>query len=179
MPTPEICFLRGQFRLTILAKVHHGESLMNCLWIEHTTFQLRGGHSTTGLLPPQRNLRHQRLGVKKYYDVQLGCYWETKVTRKTTKLDYLPWFHAKCFIRFWEEGQYKPKTTGNPNVLVSGRMSSLSFLQRTFDWDGWNGFVRRGRCRDWGTNGPQVSIPVTRGRRKMFRLPWNNVLDVV
>jgi len=27
IPTPEICFLPGQFRLTILAKVHHGESL--------------------------------------------------------------------------------------------------------------------------------------------------------
>ena len=30
MPTPEICFLPGQFRLTILPKDHHGESLSVC-----------------------------------------------------------------------------------------------------------------------------------------------------
>jgi len=33
----------------------------HCLWVEHTTFQLRGGHSATGLSPPQRNLRRQCL----------------------------------------------------------------------------------------------------------------------
>jgi len=30
MPTPEICFLPGQFRLTTLPKEHHGESLSVC-----------------------------------------------------------------------------------------------------------------------------------------------------
>jgi len=30
MPTPEICFLPGRFRLTILPKYHHGESLSVC-----------------------------------------------------------------------------------------------------------------------------------------------------
>jgi len=30
MPTPEICFLPGQFRLAILPKEHHGESLIVC-----------------------------------------------------------------------------------------------------------------------------------------------------
>jgi len=30
MPTPEICFLLGQFRLTILPNEHHGESLSVC-----------------------------------------------------------------------------------------------------------------------------------------------------
>ena len=30
MPAPEICFLPGQFRLTILPKKHHGESLAVC-----------------------------------------------------------------------------------------------------------------------------------------------------
>jgi len=30
MPTPEICFLPGQFRLTILRKEHHSESLGIC-----------------------------------------------------------------------------------------------------------------------------------------------------
>jgi len=29
-------------------------------------------------------------------------------------------------------------------------MSSLSFVQRTFDWDEGNDFVWRGRCKDWG-----------------------------
>jgi len=36
-------------------------------------------------------------------------------------------------------------------------MLSLSFVQTTFDWDGRNGFVWRGRCKDWGTIAPQVS----------------------
>jgi len=43
-------------------------------------------------------------------------------------------------------GQYKPKTTGALTFSVCSRMSSLSFVQRTFDWDCWNGFVWRGRC---------------------------------
>ena len=30
MPTPETCFLPGQFRLTILHKEHHDESLGVC-----------------------------------------------------------------------------------------------------------------------------------------------------
>jgi len=30
MPAPEICFLPGQFRLTILPKEHHGESFGVC-----------------------------------------------------------------------------------------------------------------------------------------------------
>jgi len=30
MPTPEICFLPGQLRRTILPKEHHGESLSVC-----------------------------------------------------------------------------------------------------------------------------------------------------
>jgi len=49
-------------------------------------------------------------------------------------------FVQKFFIRFWEEEQYKPKTTGALTLLVCGRMLSLSFVQRTFDWDGGNGF---------------------------------------
>ena len=86
-------------------------------------------------------------------------------------LDYLPWFQAKIFIRFWEEGQYKPKRAGALMFFVCGRMSSLSSVQSTFDWNYWNGFVWRGRCRDLGTIGPQVSMPVNRGRRKNFRPP--------
>ena len=101
--------------------------------------------------------------------MQLGRCWDTNDTRKRIKLPLTIYrdFIQNFFIRFWEEGQYKPKATGAPTFLVWGRMSSLSFVQRTFDWDGWNGFVWRGRCRDSGTIGPQVSMPVNRGRRKI------------
>jgi len=37
-------------------------------------------------------------------------------------------------------------------------MSSLFFVQTTFDQDGENGFVWRGRCKDWGAIAPQVSV---------------------
>jgi len=37
-------------------------------------------------------------------------------------------------------------------------MSPLSFAQRTFHCDGGNGFVRRGRCREWDTIALQVSV---------------------
>jgi len=137
-----------------------------------------------------------------------------KTREKRLSLDYLPWFHANFFIRFWEEGQYEPKTTGALTFLVGARggargvpggplppqwppknfpglflkvlhrpltaplVANLAPLvappnenvwlrpwsaQRTFDWDGWNGFVWRGRCRDWDTTGPQISMPVIRG----------------
>ena len=103
--------------------------------------------------------------------MQLGRYWETKDTRKRIKLaltvhrDFMQTF----FIRFWGEGQYEPKTRGALTFLVCGRVSSLSFMQRTFDWDGWNVFVWWGRCKDRGTIGPQISMPVNGGRRKIFR----------
>ena len=34
------------------------------LWIEQPNFQLRGGHCTTELSPPQQNVRCQCLGVR-------------------------------------------------------------------------------------------------------------------
>ena len=76
---------------------------------------------------------------EKYY-VQLRRYWETNDTRKRIKIALTIYrnFMQNFFIRFWEEGQYKPKTTGVLTLLVCGRMSSLSFVQMTFDWDGWN-----------------------------------------
>jgi len=139
------------------------------LWIGYTTFQLRGGHSTTYLSPPQRNLHRQCLGVRRCYDAQLGRYWENNNTKKRIELTLTidRDFMQNFFIRFWEEGQYKPKTTGALTFLVCGRMSSLSFVQRTFGWDGWNDFAWRGRCRDWGKVGPQVSMPVNRERKKI------------
>ena len=132
MLTPEICFLLGQLRLTIFPKEHHGESLSVCEldtkpynWEEDTT---------TGLSPPQRNLRRQCLGVR-CHDVHLGHYWKTKDTRKRIKqaLTIHRDFMQKFFIRFWEEEQYKPKTTGALTFLVCDQMSSISFVQRTLD----------------------------------------------
>jgi len=37
------------------------------------------------------------------------------------------------------EGQYKPRTTGSV-TLAWGRMSSLCFVQRIFDWGEGSGF---------------------------------------
>jgi len=136
MPTPEICFLPGQFRLTILPKEHHGESLSVCeLDTQPFNWDVE---TTTGLSPLQRNIRRQCLGVRRCYDVQLERYWETKDTRKRIKLALTIYrdFMQNCFFIFWEE-QYKPKPTGALTFLVCGRMSSLSFVQRMFDWDGW------------------------------------------
>jgi len=138
--------------------------------------------------PIERRTSHRRPNemfvanacVRKCYDVELGRYWETKDTRKRIKL-VLTIYRGfmQTFIRFWEQTQYKLKTTGALTLLVCDRVSSLSFVKRTFDWDDWNGVVWRGRCRDWGTIGPQISMPVNRGRRKFFLSPWKNVLNVV
>jgi len=78
MPTPEICFSPGQLKRTILAWERYGDSV-ECRWIGHTTFQLRGAifHWTM-----QQNLRHQCLGVRWCYDVQWGRYWGTNDTRQ-------------------------------------------------------------------------------------------------
>ena len=56
-PKPEICFLPRRLKWTLLSKERYGDSL-SFTWIEHPTFQLRGGHSTTGLSPP--HLKHWR-----------------------------------------------------------------------------------------------------------------------
>jgi len=37
-------------------------------------------------------------------------------------------------------------------------MSSLSFVIRTFDWDGGNGFDWKGRCKDRGAVASQASV---------------------
>ena len=63
MPAPEICFLPGQFRLTIFPKENHGESLDVCeLFTQPSNWE---ADTTTGLSPPQRNLRRQCLGVRR------------------------------------------------------------------------------------------------------------------
>jgi len=43
-------------------------------------------------------------------------------------------------------------------MFANLRMSSISFVLWTFDWDGGNGFVWRGSCKDWGTFAPQLSM---------------------
>jgi len=69
------------------------------------------------------------------WDVPLGRYWGTNDRRKRIKLD-----SCKAFsIRFWEEGQCQPRTTG-ALMFPSLRLNVI------FDWDGGNGFVWRGRC---------------------------------
>ena len=121
----------------------------------------------TGLSPPQRIFVANAQVLGECY-MQLRRYWETNDTRKRIKLAltiYRDFMH-KFFIRFWEEEQYKPKTTGVLTFLGCGRMSSLSFVQRIFGCDGLNGFVCRGTCRDWGTINPQVSMPANRGAGK-------------
>ena len=50
MPTPRKRFFPGQCRWTLLPKERHGDSLRG-RELNHTIFQLRGGHSTTDLSP--------------------------------------------------------------------------------------------------------------------------------
>jgi len=102
----------------------------------------------------------------------------------------LIWKH-EYDVKLWRHKQRTPNTNDHhmpqndpPRKIFCvrhccGWMSSLSFVQRTFDWDSWNGFVCRRRCRDWGTIGPQVSMTVNKGRSKFFRPPWKNDLDVI
>ena len=173
MPAPEICFLPGQFRRTILPKEHHGESLgvyelSHNFPIEWWTLPLSYRR------PSEMFVANAQVSGECY--VQLGRYWETNDTRKrilalTIYRDFMQIFLNQIL----RGGQYKPKTTGALTFLVCGRMSSLSFVQSTSEWDYWNGFVWRGRCRDWGTIGPQVSMPVNRERKKIFCPPWKNI----
>jgi len=109
-----------------------------CRWIGHTTVQLRGGHSTSELSPPQRNLRHQCLGVSWCYDVKLGRYWGTNEKRKRIKLALTTNhdFMQSLFVKLWEEGQYKPWPTV---ALTFGSLPSnvISFLCSKDFWLGW------------------------------------------
>jgi len=51
---------------TLLAvETYNLSSQLPTKWIVHTTFQLRGGRSITGLLLPQRNLRRQCQDVRR------------------------------------------------------------------------------------------------------------------
>jgi len=50
-PKPELCFLPGRLRWTLLPRKRCGNSLSG-YGSNIPTFQLRGGHLTTELLPP-------------------------------------------------------------------------------------------------------------------------------
>jgi len=84
-PAPEICFLPGQLKWTLLPKERYGDSLRGP-GLNFPTFQLRGGHSTTVLSLPQRKVRHPYLGVRWCYDVPSGRCYGTNDTRKRIKL---------------------------------------------------------------------------------------------
>ena len=131
-----------------------------CRWIEHPTFQLRGGRSVTEPRSPQRYLFRQCLVVMWCYDVPLGHYWRTNHSRKRIYLALTIYrdFMQSLFLSGFERGgaiRINRKQLGPSCLLVCRRMSSLSFVQKTFDWDS---FVWRGRCSDWGTIAPQVSV---------------------
>jgi len=138
----------------------------HCQWNGHchTTFQLKGGHSTTELSPPQRNLFRQCLVSGDVMMCSWGV-WGTNDTWKRIKLALTIYrdFMKSSFIRFWEERQCKPQTTGALSFASLPSNVISFFVQRTFEWDGRNGFVWRGRCRDWGTIAPQV---------RLLKKPW-------
>jgi len=56
-PKPELCFLPGRLRWTLLPNERYGNSLSGC---EHPTFQLGGRHLTTELLPPEHDCLSSR-----------------------------------------------------------------------------------------------------------------------
>jgi len=43
-------------------------------------------------------------------------------------------------------------------LLACGRISSLSFVQMSFNWGGGNGFGREKTCRNWGTIAPSTYV---------------------
>jgi len=63
MPTPE----NALYRAVEVNDLAQGalRRFTQCWWIGHTTFQLRGGHFTTELSPPQRNFHRHCLGVSR------------------------------------------------------------------------------------------------------------------
>jgi len=108
--------------------------------IGHPTFQLRGEHyhwamtATAKCSPPMT-----------------GCHvmlWWT-VTEEPTigekdyaSLVYLLGVHAKPFVSDFEIRSNINRVIPEPQyLLVCIRISFLFFVQRTFDWDGGNGFV--------------------------------------
>ena len=157
---PEICFLPGQLRWTILPKERYGDSLSAG---ESDTQPSSWEVDTVPLSyrRPREIFVANAHGVRLCYDVQWWRYWATKDTRKRIKLALTIYrdFMQNLFIIFWEAGQ-RILNCELPEfcLLVRGRMASLSFVQRAFDWDGGSNFRWSGRCGDWGTIAPPVSV---------------------
>jgi len=53
-----------------------------------------------------------------------------------------------------------------------GQMSSLSFVQRTFDWGG-----EKGKCRDWGTIAFQVNTLKNSDFKTNTEILWHPGFD--
>jgi len=51
-------------------------------------------------------------------------------------IDYLPWFHANFFIRFWEEEQYQPWTTGALMLAILPSNVTSFYCSKDF-WLRW------------------------------------------
>ena len=133
MPTPEICFFPGQFRLTILPKEHHGKSLSVC----ELDKQPSNWEADTELPLPQPNLRRQCLGVRRCYDVQLGRYWETKDTRKRIKLALtISVISSKIVLSDFERRNNINRKHLEPKVF-SLRSNAISFLCANDFWLRW------------------------------------------
>ena len=133
--TREICFLPGNFRRTILPRERYGDSLS----VSESDTQPSNweADTVTELSPPQRNLRRQCLGFTWCCDVPLGRCWGTNESRKRIKL-------ALTICR---------------DFMQSLFYNVISFLCSNGLWLGWQKwFVWRGRCREWGTMAPQVSV---------------------
>jgi len=83
----------------------------------------------------------------------VGGYWGTNDTGKAS-IDYFPWFHAKPFLTDFDRRSNVNLEQTEPCLLACRQMSS----QRALECDSGNGFVWRGRCREWGTIALQVSV---------------------
>ena len=94
-----------------------------CRWIEHPTFQLRGGRSVTEPRSPQRYLFRQCLVVMWCYDVPLGHYWRTNHSRKRIYLALTIYrdFMQSLFLSGFERGGAIRinRDNWNPHVCLS------------------------------------------------------------
>jgi len=66
---------------------------------------------------------------------------------------------CKAFVSDFERrGNVCLQLPEPPYLLVCGRMSSLSIVQKIFDWDDGNNFVWRGSRKDYDTIATHVSV---------------------
>jgi len=124
---------------------HANAWIIQCLWIGHTSFQLRGGHYHWAIAASSKS-SSPGLGVRWCYDVSLGRYWETNNKRKRIKLPLTIYhdFMQSLFIIFWDEGQCISQTTG---ALTFASLRSNLFPWFKWLLSGWRKWLWRGRCR--------------------------------